>query len=183
MNRLTVAFLVLTLFGAMLAPFATADDTRLDSLHAVGQALLWYPTNRINDVTDAVHASLGFGLGYGFGLRATSMLGVELSDYNTCRWGWDEGGVLPTVWDQDHKSGGADFFTLGCGKIEHDGAEIGAEVHLAVIGVSAGVDCYEIVDAISGLFLLDFSEDDEGPTFYSHTEPEYARGHSDHSHH
>ena len=102
MKRLTLTVSVLLLTGALSAPIAVADDEPLGlSLHSLGEALMWYPANRANDLVDIIHASFGFGPGYALSVRATNQLYLQAADYSALVMGFNEGGILPQAWDKE----------------------------------------------------------------------------------
>ncbi|MBN1476621.1 hypothetical protein JXA47_07710 [Candidatus Sumerlaeota bacterium] len=172
MKRLNLTLLTIALAAALIAPVAQADDEPLAiSLHSVGSALLNYVPNRANDVMDIVHASIGFGLGYAASVRATDQIHMGVADFDSLRFGWNECGVLPKVWDESLEAAGAGLGPFQCGDCGYDPAALGVGLHIGVIGADAEVDAYEVVDAVLGLLMIDISEDDEGPTVASRHEP------------
>lgn len=141
-----------------------AEDDDEDSL-LVG-ALLYLP-NRIFDVLDIVRARVRLGPGFAVGVRATEFADVFVGSYLSV-WAGLHG---PRGWTGIPWPAGLESRTgveLSVADATIDGpigpdygtAEFGLGGQLGLIGVDLGVDPFEILDFVLGLFTVDLGEDD-----------------------
>lgn len=132
---------------------------------SVGNSLLdivlYYVPNRVLDFIDIGRASIGIGCGFGFNVRATELAEIGYGQYSTTRFGL-KGRVMP-VYDEKINEAGFGFLGYVNGCLQRDPSEIGADLHLGVIGVQAAVSLVEAVDFVAGFALIDLQGDDLGP--------------------
>jgi len=126
--------------------------------------ILYYPLNRVNDVLDIFRLNIGFGYGFGINVRATELLEVGVGQYESIRFGM-KGRVLGT-YEENICEGGVGFLGWVGGCLQRDPSEVGADIHLGIIGVQAAVSLVEVVDAVTSVFGLDIQGDDLGPTLW-----------------
>ena len=123
--------------------------------------ILYYVPNRVLDLVDIGRVSIGIGCGWGFNVRATELLELGYGQYSTTRFGM-KGRVMP-VYDEKIDEGGIGFLGYVNGCLQRDPSEIGADLHLGVIGAQAAVSLMEAVDFVTGFVLIDLQCDDLGP--------------------
>jgi len=123
--------------------------------------VLYYVPNRVLDAVDIGRASIGIGCGFGFNVRATELAEIGYGQYSTTRFGM-KGRVMP-VYDEKIDEAGFGFLGYVNGCLQRDPSEVGADLHLGVIGVQAAVSLVEAVDFVAGFALIDLQCDDLGP--------------------
>jgi len=123
--------------------------------------ILYYVPNRVLDAIDIGRFNIGIGCGFGFNLRATELAEIGYGQYATTRFG-HKGRVMP-VYDEKIDEAGIGFLGWVNGCLQRDPSEIGADLHLGVIGAQAAISVVEIVDFIAGFALIDLQCDDLGP--------------------
>lgn len=123
--------------------------------------ILYYAPNRVLDAIDIGRFSLGIGCGFGFNLRATELLEIGYGQYSTTRFGL-KGRVMP-VYDEKIDEAGIGFLGWVNGCLQRDPSEVGADLHLGIIGAQAAISLVEVVDFIAGFALIDLQCDDLGP--------------------
>ena len=156
--------------GGFTAPARVMDDDdEDDSVGPVG--FLWgvvmYLPNRVLDVLDIARARVRLGPGFAFGARATEYADVFLGSYATVYVGLPgpRGRTLPRLPVGLESKSGAEVsvadVTLEAGLGPDYGmAEAGLGFQFALVGVDVGVDPFEILDLIVGLFTFDPMDDD-----------------------
>ncbi len=132
---------------------------------SVGNSLLdmvlYYVPNRVLDAVDVFRLNVGIGCGFGFNVRATELAEIGYGQYSTTRFGM-KGRVMP-VYDEKIDEAGIGFLGWVNGCLQRDPSEVGADLHLGVIGVQAAVSLMEAVDFVAGFALIDLQCDDLGP--------------------
>lgn len=123
--------------------------------------VLYYVPNRVLDFVDIFRLNIGIGCGWGFNVRATELAEIGYGCYETTRFGM-KGRVLP-VYEENINEGGVAFLGYVNGCLQRDPTEIGADLHVAVIGAQAAVSLAEAADFITGFILVDLQQDDLGP--------------------
>ena len=123
--------------------------------------VLYYIPNRVLDFIDIGRLNVGVGCGCGFNLRATELAEIGFGQYETTRFGM-KGRVLP-VYTENIDEAGVGFLGYVNGVLQRDPSEIGADLHVGVIGVQAAVSLVEAADFLTGFFLIDLQKDDLGP--------------------
>lgn len=132
--------------------------------HSITHKILYYPLNRVLDVLDILRLNVGVGPGFGVNLRATKLAQVGVENYFTFRAGLGKGsGLLFPRYGLLYEE--SEVFTAGVGPLYTGGhqrgfTEVGATIHLAVIGIDVAVDLSEIVDLLGGFIFLDPKGDD-----------------------
>lgn len=126
--------------------------------------VLYYVPNRVLDFIDIGRASIGIGCGFGFNLRATELAEIGYGQYSTTRFGM-KGRVMP-VYDEKIDEAGIGFLGWVSGCLQRDPSEVGADLHLGVIGVQAAVSLVEVADFVAGIVLIDLQGDDLGPNLW-----------------
>jgi hypothetical protein len=123
--------------------------------------VLYYVPNRVLDFIDIGRLSVGFGVGYGVNVRLTELAEVGLGCYESTRFGM-KGRVLP-IYEENIDEAGVAFLGFVNGCLQRDPTEIGADLHVGVIGAQAAVSLAEAADFIVGFLLIDLQGDDIGP--------------------
>lgn len=146
---------------------ARAAERREREGRNLGIELLLYIPNRVLDLFDMVRARLRVGPGLAAGVRATEPLSIYVGGYASVYAGlpgprqrpWfpipvgleTHTGVTASVADATLDAGiGPDYSPT----------EVGASLHLLIVGADVGVDPMEIVDFLAGFILMDPRGDD-----------------------
>lgn len=143
------------------APVAAAPYNGQSVGNSLLDIVLYYVPNRVLDAIDIGRASVGIGSGFGFNVRATELAEIGYGQYSTTRFGM-KGRVMP-VYDEKIDEAGIGFLGWVNGCLQRDPSEVGADLHLGVIGVQAAVSLVEAVDFVAGFALIDLQSDDLGP--------------------
>lgn len=122
--------------------------------------VLYYVPNRALDFLDIFRANVGFGCGFGVNVRATELAEIGFGQYQTTRFGM-KGRVLP-VYEENIDEAGVALLGYVNGCLQRDPTEVGADLHLGIIGAQAAVSLAEAADFITGLVLIDLQGDDLG---------------------
>lgn len=133
-----------------------APSKKCDWLHTI----LYYVPNRALDFIDIGRASIGFGTGFGFNVRATELAEVGFGQYETTRFGM-KGRVLP-VYEECIDEAGFAFLGYVNGCLQRDPTEVGADLHVGIIGAQVAVSLAEAVDFVAGILMIDLQGDDLG---------------------
>jgi len=128
---------------------------------------VWYVPNRILDLLDIVRFRVGVGPGLEIGQRITDVGSLYFGHSRTV-WvglpGERAPGELPHFMGASQKEGlvmfGVDATDVQPNPPRYDFSEIGIQLHLAAVGVEAGIIPKEIADFLFGLFGKDVSKDD-----------------------
>ncbi len=145
------------------------DEDDEDGMGPVGfvWGLVMYIPNRVLDVFDMVRARVRLGPGFAIGARATEYADVFIGFYTSLYIGLPgpRGRSFPRLPVGLESKSGAEVsvadITLEAGMSPDYGmTECGAGFHLGLIGVDVGVDPFEIVDFVVGLFTFDPMDDD-----------------------
>ncbi len=123
--------------------------------------VLYYVPNRVLDFVDIFRLNIGIGCGFGFNVRATELAQIGFGHYETTRFGM-KGRVMP-VYEENISEGGVAFLGYVNGCLQRDPTEIGADLHIGVIGAQAAVSLAEAADFITGFIFIDLQQDDLGP--------------------
>jgi hypothetical protein len=123
--------------------------------------VLYYIPNRVLDFIDIGRLNLGVGCGFGFNVRATELAEIGFGQYETTRFGM-KGRVLP-VYEENIDEAGFAFLGYVNGCLQRDPTEVGADLHVGVIGAQAAVSLAEAADFLVGFILIDLQHDDLGP--------------------
>ncbi len=158
---------------ALLVPAARAGD-KDESTPAprkepptVGHKALMYIPNRILDLLDIVRARLRLGPGLAVGVRATEPLSLYMGAYASAYAGLPGPRLDPKlpipVGLEDLNGAQLSFLNLSTGFGGSPGyswSEIGASLHVLLIGADVDVDPIEALDFVAGLLTLDPRGDD-----------------------
>jgi hypothetical protein len=124
------------------------------------EVLLYYVPNRALDFIDIFRANIGLGCGFGVNVRATELAEIGMGQYQTTRFGM-KGRILPVYEENIDECGFAILgYVNGC--LQRDPTEVGADLHLGIIGAQAAVSLAEAADFIAGFLLIDLQGDDLG---------------------
>jgi len=134
---------------------------------SIGQVLVYYLPNRFFDVFDLVRLRVRVGPGVAVRARATEGVDVGLGSYASVFVGLPgprSSVRVPLPAGLESYSG----IELGPGDAELDSSyspeysvtEFGASIHAVLIGLDLGVDPFEVVDLLTGFFLVDLRADD-----------------------
>ena len=143
------------------------DQSKEKEEHSLAHKILCYLPNRILDVTDLVRARVRVGPGVAVDARATKFVRVGLGSYLSLYGGLPGprqrpmprspigfeaySGASLSVAEASFKTG----FEPG-----YSPSEVGAGVHLGIVGLDIGVDPLEAVDLLTGLVGIDIIGDD-----------------------
>jgi hypothetical protein len=127
----------------------------------------WYLPNRIIDLVDIFRLRVGVGPGLEVGTRITDVGSLYAGRSRTV-WvglpGERQAGELPRLAGASQKQGltllGVDATDVQPNPPRYDFSEVGAQLHVGVVGVEAGIVPMEAVDFVWGLFGKDVSGDD-----------------------
>lgn len=149
------------------APLVEEDeyDGKRDERSVFGHVLFYIP-NRLLDLIDIVRLRVRVGPGFGFSVRATKAVQLNISSYATVYAGLPGprqrrtprmpigletySGLALSLLELDIKPFSPDYSPT----------EFGVGGQLMVVGVDAGIDPYEIIDFLAGLVFLDLQNDD-----------------------
>ncbi len=138
--------------------------------HGVAHKLLLYIPNRVFDVLDVARVRLRLGPGLGLGVRVTKIASLYLGSYASAYIGLRGPRLHPEIpwpFGADTNSGvQISVINETTDEPEEKGApaygllEIGADGQLILFGAALGVDPLEVVDFVTGIFLVDLTGDD-----------------------
>lgn len=136
--------------------------------HSFGHKLLFYIPNRIFDVLDIVRARVRLGPGLAVGVRATKLTDFYLGSYTTVYVGLPGPRQQPSVpWPVGVESRSGLAASLADATVSGPGmgpnystTEIGGGVQAVLVGAEVGIDPFEVLDLVLGLFFIDLSGDD-----------------------
>ncbi len=144
------------------APCAAPCATPCGKQCSIFDVLLYYVPNRVLDFIDIGRFNIGIGCGFGFNVRATELAEIGFGQYETTRFGM-KGRVLPVYEENIDEAGFAILgYVNGC--LQRDPTEVGADLHIGIIGVQAAVSLAEVADFVTGFVLIDLQGDDLGCT-------------------
>ncbi|MBX7245614.1 MAG: hypothetical protein K1X53_08940 [Candidatus Sumerlaeaceae bacterium] len=123
--------------------------------------IAYYVPNRVLDLIDIGRLSIGIGCGFGVNVRVTELAEIGIGKYETTRFGM-KGRVLP-VYEENIDESGIAFLGWVNGCLQRDPTEIGADLHIGIIGAQAAVSLAEAIDFVAGFLLIDLQGDDLGP--------------------
>ena len=152
---------------ALIAPASWGDETSEKPHHSIGHKLLMYIPNRVLDLLDIVRLRVRVGPGLAAGVRVTDPLSVYVGSYVSAYAGLPGPRLEPTIkWPvvlESYNGATLSFLHVATGLGADPGyspTEIGASLHLLLIGIDVDVDPMEAVDFIAGFFFLDPRGDD-----------------------
>lgn len=146
---------------------AEVSNVPAEESHSVGHKVVMYIPNRILDLIDIVRLRVRFGPGIAVDARVTQLAAVHVGAYDTVYLGLpgprnrrtpklpvgferQSGAPVKVVDSTDNDNFGPDY-----GPAEID---LGAQV--LIVGVDAGVEPFELLDFVAGLFFIDLRNDD-----------------------
>jgi hypothetical protein len=124
--------------------------------------ILYYVPNRVLDLIDIARLNVGIGCGFGVNVRLTELAEIGFGQYQTTRFGM-KGRVLP-VYEENIDEAGIAFLGYVNGCLQRDPTEVGADLHLGIIGAQAAISLAEAADFVAGIVLIDLQGDDLGPS-------------------
>jgi len=132
-----------------------------------GNPILMYLPNRLFDIFDLVRLRVRAGPGFALSARATEVLDATMGGYTSIFVGLRGPRGEPRIpWPAGiEKFAGVEVSVAG-GSDEarfdpHYGAfEVGAGVHLVLLGVDVGVEPMEALDLVLGFLFIDIAKDD-----------------------
>lgn len=135
--------------------------------HGFGHKLLFYIPNRFIDVFDFIRLRVRVGPGFAAGVRATRLLTLSAGGYSSVYAGLpgprlkpiiklpfgieNYTGLEASVLDASNKGRFAPGYSI---------TEIGASVHLILVGIDVTVDPVEVLDLVLGFLFIDIRGDD-----------------------
>ncbi len=135
--------------------------------HSVGHKLLMYIPNRLFDLVDIVRMRLRVGPGLAIGARVTTPVSAYLGSYAAIYAGLPGPRNKPSIpWPVGFESlsgvtlSVADAAIGGPVDPDYSFTEIGASIHLLVVGADLDVDPVEAFDLLAGLLFFDPKGDD-----------------------
>jgi hypothetical protein len=120
--------------------------------------VLFYIPNRALDLIDIARVSVGVGPGFNANVRATELATVAAGQYETTRFGM-KGRTLP-VFEENIDEGGVGFLGYVNGRLQRDPSEVGADLHLGIVGAQVAASLAEAADFLAGIILIDLQKDD-----------------------
>lgn len=133
------------------------------------EQVFWYLPNRVLDLFDMVRLRARVGPGFGVGVRATKVVQVHLGSHAAIYGGLPgpRGRRMPKspIGLECHSGIALSMLELSTGLGFEPGytmTEVGADLHLGLVGAAVGVDPVEIADFFAGFFLVDIRDDDFG---------------------
>lgn len=160
--RIPLAAVLLVLLAA--SPALGQESEGLPK-HGIVHKLLFYLPNRLFDTMDMVRLRARVGPGFGASARATRPLSAQAGFYSVVWAG------LPGSRGRRTISLPAGFEALSGAQVSvidvaadagqnYGATEVGAGVHVFLLGADTGIDPLEVLDFIGGLVLIDFKQDD-----------------------
>lgn len=135
--------------------------------HGVLHVLLLYLPNRVLDILDVARLRVRVGPGMAADVRATKAGDLFLGTYTSLYAGLPGPRNRPTIKlpaGLESRNGAAvsvvDASVDGGIGPDYGAGEVGLGVQLLIVGVDAGVDPLELLDAVLGLLTLDIRGDD-----------------------
>ena len=120
-------------------------------------AIVTYPVNRVMDFFDCFRANVAVGPGIGVNLRCTPVLRVGAAIYDSMRVGFQRR-KFP-VYHETSIEAGVSLIYIQLGDADRQPWEIGATLHLILVGADVGFDLQEFGDFLAGWVFLDPLED------------------------
>jgi len=144
-----------------------AEPAKKES-HGVGHRLLFWIPNRVFDVLDLVRLRVRVGPGISASVRATEIVDVNIGAHATIWAGlhgprsepeipWPLGVETLATVEVSAAEAGSDEGRFGP---QYGPLEVGAGAQLAIIGLDIGVEPYDALDLLAGIFLFDPKGDD-----------------------
>jgi len=163
MKKSNLISLFFVLFLCLSSSLVLASDNKKEGNSIVSKALLYLP-NRILDFLDIFRLNVAIGPGLGLNVRATKFAQIGAETYISARVGLGKNsglfikryGLLYT--ETELFTGGVSI--LYTGGSQRGLTEVGATVHLGLVGAEAAIDLSEIADFFLGIFTIDYKNDD-----------------------
>ena len=136
-------------------------------VHSLGHKVLFYLPNRVFDIFDMVRLRLRVGPGLAAGVRVTdpvsAYVGAYVSVYAGLPGPRQEPKIPLPAGLETYNGATLSFVHLATGAglgPDYSPTEIGASLHLLIIGADVDVDPMEFIDLLAGLIALDPRHDD-----------------------
>lgn len=145
------------------------DHDHVEHHHDAAHHMMFWLPNRLFDIFDIVRARVRLGPGFGIGARCTEFLDINLGAWKTVFVGIHGPRGRPEIpWPVGFDYMQGLEFSVFDGTDENFGRhaphygimEIGAGIQLVIVGFDVGVEPFEVLDFLAGIFFLDPSHDD-----------------------
>lgn len=117
-----------------------------------------YPFNRVLDLMDCFRLNVGVGPGIGVNVRCTPALRLGVAIYDSLRFGIHKRNF--PVYRESSLEAGICMAYIQLGDADRDRMEVGASLHLILIGADIAIDFEEVGDFFAGIFTIDHKNDD-----------------------
>jgi len=130
----------------------------------VVKSIVLYIPNRIFDMLDIVRLRLRVGPGLSAGVSATELadvfVGAHTSIYAGLR-GSRGKPEIPWPFGIENRAGAeVSIIDATAKNVYNDPLGFGAEAQLGIIGINVAIECYDILDLITGFVFIDLAKDD-----------------------
>jgi hypothetical protein len=143
------------------------DVVEVEEEESLARRIVLYLPNRVFDVLDIVRARVRIGSGLAVSGRATHPASVFVGSYSSIYVGVPGPRGRPEVpWPFGVDSQTGIQISVADRTMDTDytprysSTEVGAGFQLFLLGVDIGVDPYEVLDLLTGFFLIELREDD-----------------------
>lgn len=135
---------------------------------SVGHRLLLWLPNRVFDVLDLVRLRVRAGPGFTVGVRATELADINLGSHATIYAGLHGPRSRPQIpWPVGFETyAGVEVSVADLGSDEgrlapqYGPLEVGLGFQLVILGIDLGIEPYDALDFVAGIFTLDPKGDD-----------------------
>jgi hypothetical protein len=130
----------------------------------VVKSIVLYIPNRVFDMLDIVRLRLRVGPGLSAGVSATELadvfVGAHTSIYAGLR-GSRGKPEIPWPFGIENRAGAeVSIIDATAKNVYNDPLGFGAEAQLGIIGINVAIECYDILDLITGFVFIDLAKDD-----------------------
>ena len=120
--------------------------------------VITYPFNRVLDLMDCFRLNVGVGPGIGVNVRCTPALRLGAAIYDSLRFGIQKRNF--PIYRESSLEAGICMAYIQLGDADRDRMEVGASLHLILIGADIAIDFEEVGDFFAGIFTIDHKNDD-----------------------
>ena len=156
----------LTSLAVGAEPPPATEEASPETQGVMDRVLLYLP-NRVFDLMDVVRVRVRFGPGIAASLRATRPASISVASYEATYVGLPgprRRPEMPHLVGPESLSGFRLSVVNRTAPTENDPgygpAEVGAGAHFGLVGLDLGVDLLEMLDLVTGFFLIDLTGDD-----------------------
>lgn len=125
--------------------------------YSLGRRLLLWPVNRTFDMLDVGFADVSIGPGFSVHAHPTSLAQVGIGSFAGLRVGWI-GRKFPISFQMKSEVGASLLYLESSDNRGFFSASV--MFHFVMVGMETGVDLFEVVDLVTGIVLVDISNDD-----------------------